>query len=68
MPLEFHGKFVLTETGIVFVFSGPMSEYDSEYLFRQFLKCDAHFDLHQIEGVKPSLVFPFVRRLDDDRT
>jgi hypothetical protein len=65
---EFHGKFVLTPGGIVFVIHSPITMYDAEYLFRQFLKCDAHVELQiiNVEGVKPNLVFPFVREVSQD--
>ena len=68
VPQEFSGKFVLTPTGIVFMITSPISMYDAEYLFRQFLKCDAYCELQiiNVPGVKPNLVFPYVRKVSQD--
>lgn len=68
MPQEFHGKFVLTDTGIVFVFTGGIQPYDAQYLYRQFMKCDVHAELMEfwIAGAKPNITFPYVKRVSQD--
>ena len=66
--MDIEGKIVITEEGVEFRLTSLMAGYDSEYLFRQLLKCDVYVSLRKLEGHQPRLVFPFVRRLDDDRT
>ena len=63
MPEKIRGTFHITEQGLVFEVDGLLAEYDTEYLFRQFMKCDVFVNMQAfyIAQRKPHIVFPFVK-------